>query len=298
MLSIEKIFEELLRLREADEEETLDFKSHSHDSICEMILEKSNILGDSFLKYESISYLVQGPRDQGVDVLLKVTPDDEPEKYIGIQVKSYNELEDRNNDLSKQLKAGYFDAISHYGEYMERYYILLCGDSIGHSRRISAITNEFSKDKKVRVIGARFAYNFIKLSPQIIAAIVDTYLRKEDYVRSKARKEVIEYVSHELYFVLCCLAKVLKANNDTLTTSVVHNTLACMFEEKFPDLDFYQYYDNFIDMIFEQKGIEGDLRFRIESFPGLRSLYYDLELRYEWPELEMIEHLYEVFRMS
>ncbi|MEY4210926.1 MAG: hypothetical protein RLZ92_1307, partial [Pseudomonadota bacterium] len=87
------ILEELLRFREADIEDTAIFKnSHdwSHDKICEAFQDKLYMLGDFFLKYHHVSYIVQGPRDQGIDVLLKTSAEDEIETYVGIQVKSYN----------------------------------------------------------------------------------------------------------------------------------------------------------------------------------------------------------------
>ncbi|WOC28188.1 hypothetical protein LY624_20145 [Pseudoalteromonas sp. N1230-9] len=298
MLSIDKLFEELLRLREADECDTENFNLYTHDQICEKIQEKTNLLGDSFIKYESISYIVQGPRDQGVDVLLKITPEDEPEKYVGIQVKSYNEINDKNNDLSKQLKAGYHDARYHYSENMERYYIILCGDSKKNSKRISAITNEFSKEKNVRVIGARYAFNFINLSPQTIAALVDTFLRKEDYVRSRAKQEVIEYKPHELYFVLCCLTQVLEKNNATLDAYTLHDIIECKLWERFSDVDFSEILENLSEIVLERSAYSDDAKFRIEFFPALRAMYYDLKVRYKWPEDEMLEHLYEAFRLE
>lgn len=298
MISIDETFEELLRLREASEEATESFKNFTHDAICEKIQEKINILGDSFIKYESISYIVQGPRDQGVDVLLKIQNNDEPEKYIGIQVKSHMEIEDRDNTLSKQLKSGYHDARNHYDERLRRYYILLCGDSKKHSKRISAITNEFSKESKVRVIGARHALNFITLSEQTIAAVVDTFLRKEDYVRSTARKEVIEYSPKELYLVLSCLSSVLENVTDNLDENFIYGNLESEFETKFQDNDFYTMFQNISESIFEIYSYETSLRFRVELFPGLRALYYDLKVRYEWPESEMLEHLYELLSFN
>lgn len=65
------ILEDLLRLHTVKASETKQFASMSHDDICLAMQDKLDQLLDFFEKYRHISYVVQGPRDNGVDVLLK-----------------------------------------------------------------------------------------------------------------------------------------------------------------------------------------------------------------------------------
>lgn len=120
--------------------------------------------------------------------------EDEPEKYFALQIKSHKEIEDRDNGLSQKLKAGLVDAQNSYLGNLERYYILLFGDAIGHGKRISAITGEFAKTKRVRVIGPRYLMAFLNMPQSTFAAVVDRHLSDEDYVRKQARNEIAGYM--------------------------------------------------------------------------------------------------------
>jgi len=298
MTPIHILLEELLRLRKAGKSDTTNFRSLNHDEICRKVEDQINHLGDSYLKYENIAYMVQGPRDQGVDVLLKSTVNNDTEKYTGIQVKSYTEIDNKSNDLSKSLKAGYHDARNHYGERLERYYILLCGDSGKHSKRISSIINEFSKEPNVRMIEPRYSYNFITQPPQVASAVSEAFLRGEDYIRSKARKEIIEYSDAELHFILCCLCHTLSDNEKNLDDDSIYEYLDWENPDKKSNIQPEQVWENLSGSVFEIYARNDSTRFLIELFPALRVLYYDLSLRYGWSDTEMVEHLYTSFRVS
>ena len=298
MVSIDYLFEELLRLRESNTEDTADFELYSHDDVCEKVDAIARTLGDYFLKYEAISYIVQGPRDQGVDVLLKVTPDDEPQKFIGIQVKSFGELNDKKNDVSKQLKAGFHDARYHYDRGLVRYYILLCGDAEKNAKRMSAITNEFAKEKSVRVIGPRHILNFLRLTDATIAAVVDTFLREEDVVRQQAKREVVEYSKSELYFLLVCISHVLENGSDKIEESFLFNDVMCQVNEQFSAHVFDEVFHNLSESVLEIHAQEQSIRLRIESFPAVRALYYDNQVRYGTMGQDLITNLFEYLILS
>ena len=216
MLTLPKLVEELVRYREASTKDTIDFNKWTHEKLCRGFQHQLDMLGDSFLKYHHVTYLVQGPRDQGVDVLLKTTVDDETEAYHAIQVKSYAEIDDKENDLSKQLKAGYHDARNHYGGRLDRYYIALCGNAGTHAKRIAAITGEFAKELAVRVIGPRHLFTFLTMPDAMLSAIVDRFLKADDAVRKQARSEVFGHTDPEIYFHLACLVWSFEHGTDLL----------------------------------------------------------------------------------
>jgi hypothetical protein len=289
------LFEELLRYRTVKSAETAYFARMSHDDICRAIQEKLNLLLGAFVKYQHIAYMVQGPRDNGVDVLLKCTlNDDEPEKFFGIQVKSHKELEDRKNELAQKLKAGFHDATHSYGSSMERYYILLCGDANAHAKRISGITNEFSKSSLARVIDPRHIMSFLEMSASTIASVVDRHLSDEDFVRNRARHEAAGYSAKQLYFVLACICCALSNANDLLPEDFFENDSRLVeMENRFGNGAIVECLDISADTELETYVEPYSRRVRLEIFGGIRALYYDLQVRYEEDDDDLFNHLYE-----
>lgn len=119
------------------QEDTEKNAGYTHDELCDILQERLTDIGDCFQKYDQISHVVQGPRDQGVDVLLKLGSADEPERYVAFQIKSYSEISDKKQELSKNLKSGLHDAISHYGAGLVQYYIIFFGCTAAHSKTVN-----------------------------------------------------------------------------------------------------------------------------------------------------------------
>ena len=292
------LLEELLRYRAAPSKQTAIFATLTHDEVCIAIKDKIDKLLGAFEKYRHIAYVVQGPRDNGVDVLLKGSEaDDAPEKYFGLQIKSHNELEDRKNELTQKLKAGYFDAKNAYPNLLERYYILLCGDAEKHWKRITAITNEFVKNRDVRVIGPREAYAFIKMPFSTVAAVVDRHLSEDDYVRRQALMEVAEFDNRKLFFLLACLCQALEESSDQLPDDFFETDYRMAeIEEKFGQEAVPLCLDQAADTFLESYASTFSRRMRLETFPAIRALYFDLQVRYEETNDDLFRHLYEYLK--
>lgn len=292
------LLEELLRFREASTVETADFK-WKHEALCEKFRSQLDALGDSFLKYHHIAYVVQGPRDQGVDVLLKTSPDNESESFVGVQVKSYFELDDKDNELSKALKAGYHDARNHYGSRLSRYYIALCGDAKKHAKRISAINAEFAKEAAVRVIGPRHLLTFMELPNATLAAIVDGFLRQDDAVRSAAKREVRGYSEAEIYFILGCLTWSYENSSDQLPFEFfLHSSRMAELKNQFGREALMQAMGKFQDTALETYAEPSSTRIRAEDYPGIRAMYYDIQVRYGEDSDELFNHMFEFLRLQ
>lgn len=289
------ILEELLRYRSVKPVETEWLSTFSHDKLCVEVQEKVEILLDSFEKYRHIAYNIQGPRDNGVDILLKVThQEDEPERFVGLQVKSYRELEDRENGLSQKLKAGWVDAENHYGEKLWRYYVLLFGDAVMHAKRVAAITCEFAPSKRIRVIGPRNLTAFLKLSAASVSALVDRHLSAEDFVRKKARLECSHYSEKELYFLLSCICWALENSSDILPSDFFE----C--DGRMQDVDarfgvgsVAHCRDSASDAELEVILRPHSVRIRIEHFEATRALYFDLQVRYGESGHVLFNHMYD-----
>jgi hypothetical protein len=295
-----QLLEELLRFRRVSSDETSDLANYSHDDLCRQIEENIHSLLDSFEKYKHIAYLVQGPRDQGVDVLLKGRRSEEDRyTYVALQVKSYREVEDRDEKLSQKLKAGLVDATSTYGEALDRYYILLFGDAKKHEKRISAITAEFTKQEKVRVIGPRDLLAFLRLPDATIGAVVDRHLGQEDYVKKCARKEVAEFANRELYFLLICLGWSLENGTDLLPHEFfAHGSQFTRLCSNFGEDALEACMNRFEDRSLEYDTNSSATRIRLEHFPALRALYFDIKVRYGEKDHELVDHLYEFLRLE
>ena len=292
------LLEELLRYHKVKSSETAEFAALSHDDICRSVLDKIDVLLGAFDKYQHISYMTQGPRDNGVDVLLKGTEkEDEPEKFFVLQIKSHAELEDRDNLLAQKLKAGFVDTTTSYQSGLERYYILLCGDAKKHAKRIAGITNEFTKLKQVRVIGPREVLAFLRMPETTIAAVVDRHLSEEDYVRKQARANAASYRPKQLYFVLGCICWALENSSDVLPEDFFENDSRMLaLEERFGDGSIAACLDRSSDSDLETHAEPYSRRVRLEDFSAIRALYYDLKVRYEESSDELFDHLYEFLR--
>jgi hypothetical protein len=298
MIRAAEILEELLRFEAAQPNATGALKELTHDALCRQTTDQIGVLLESFGKYQNIAYDVQGPRDQGIDVLFKFSGADQPEKMFGLQIKAYKEIDDRNNDLSKQLKAGLHDARRHYDYQLERYYILLFGDANVHRKRLSAITNEFAKDDLVRIIGPRTLVTFLNLPESTIYAVADHFLSDEDYVRKLARREVLGYKASRLYFILACLCW----SFENLTEQLPEGFL--MDDSRMRDLVGRFGLEKFESAFsyFEDKDLEiylesSSMKVRTENYPAVRALYFDLQVRYGESADELFSHLYEFLRI-
>lgn len=298
LITLQILLEEILRLRESPSEETKAF-TWKHERLCDVINRKINILGESFLKYHHINYIVQGPRDQGVDILLKLREDDQPEKYIGIQVKSYYEIDDKKNDLSKNLKSGYFDAKSHYGDSLERYYILLCGDSEKHKNRISSINTEFSKIQDTRVISPRYLHAFTTASDSTISALIDRRLNSEDYVRAQAFIESQEYANPELLLLLACLTWAFERGTNNLPPDFLcRDTNIMSISLAYGENSINRAFNRLADRAVEVDATNGTLRVRSEDYPAIQAIYYDMKVRYNEAPSGIFRHLFDFLRIE
>jgi hypothetical protein len=292
------LLEELLRYRSAPAAETAQFAALTHDDVCRAVHEKINKFLGAFEKYRHIAYVVQGPRDSGVDVLLKGSDsEDSPERYIALQIKSHAELEDRKNELAQKLKSGYFDARNAYPSFLERYYIILCGDSKKHWKRITAITNEFAREGAVRVIGPREAHAFIHMPVSSVAAVVDRHLSEDDYVRKQARMEVAEYDNKQLFFLLACICGALEDASDELTDDFfATDSRMSELQRKFGYEAVAICLDQNADGFLESYASRDFRRMRLEMFPAIRALYFDLQVRYDEEPGDLFQHLYEFLK--
>lgn len=181
ILDIGKIIYDLLQFRRSNKEATEKFVKLKHNAdLCPKIQQKLELAFNSFEKYRRITYDIQGPSDEGSDIIIRQVLEDE-NYFICFQIKSENDF--LNKDWLKILKSQWFDTDKNYKNLIE-YYILLCCNTndIQNKTKIRTIESTFSQTPKVYIIEPEFVLSFLRMSLTQIDAIVKSKFGAEDIV--------------------------------------------------------------------------------------------------------------------
>jgi hypothetical protein len=181
---IEKVIFEAIHFMRSDPTKTSLFKTLKHNNdLCPKYLGKIALILESFEKYQITGYDIQGPRDQGVDIVIKMPSGEEKTKHICIQIKSEDDL--KSSYYLKDMKAQHHDAERKYDEILD-YYLLLCCDATLNRDKIRNISADFSKDKNVHVVVPEYALTLYRLGTIQINGLIEALLAEEDIVIRKA----------------------------------------------------------------------------------------------------------------
>lgn len=179
-----RLVDELMRYRRTAPSETKAFAGMKHNAdLCPRFQQKLESILGSFEKYRKIVYDIQGPSDQGTDVLLREVVADNT-WFICLQIKSEDDLHAK--DVLKNLKAQFFDSLQRYGDFLVEYYVLLCCDSKKNKDIIRAIAKQFDKQGNVTIIEPEYSLSFLNLGERTIDAIIKAKIGNEDIVYQKA----------------------------------------------------------------------------------------------------------------
>lgn len=203
--SIDKALNELLRYRRSSVSETSGFKTLKHNSdllpkiqgqLCELL--------EGSRRQHNVAYDVQGLRDRGKDVLLRYGDDEESFSYITMQVKSYDDINEKS--YLQNLKAQSFEVREDYGDRLRHHFILVCTDVGEHRDQLRNITAEFAKADWATVIEPQYVWTFLKLSTMRIDAIVQAVLREDDPVYRSAKSLIADLSPLDVAVVLSLLS--------------------------------------------------------------------------------------------
>src|SRR5688572_24702523 len=101
---IHETIQELLRYRRASFKATAAFRTLKHNEyLCPQLERQLDEVLNCFLKHRQIAYDVQGIHDRGTDVIFKFLDDDAESRYLGFQLKSFDDL--NNREYLKELRA-------------------------------------------------------------------------------------------------------------------------------------------------------------------------------------------------
>lgn len=315
------VLEELLRMRESAISATAWFKTRKHnDDLCPLGEEQVNAVMECFVKFFVLGYDIQGPKDQGTDIVLRYLPSGDSEhQYVALQLKSYDDL--KHKDYLRILKAQESDSRGRFRDQLERYYIVLCTDAKEHREKIREIKNAFATAEQVSVINPTFARTFFALTRGQIFSAVQAEVRSGDIVFRQATAIAADLTPTE-FATLLLLTKVgintpdsisslERLHSDSFLQHVynsipVYNTRDSYFGEDEvivrSDLAQDESAGRFAEDIDKLTGLyvqsyaNNRWELDIQGLKPLSLLLLDAELRFNMKGNELLEHVYDLLK--
>lgn len=200
----EHVLNRLLMYQRAPGGATAGFKGLKHnDDLCPQLQAR---LADVLQRYDiqgGLSYDIQGPRDRGTDVLVRIEAEGEAGYYC-FQVKSHDELGAR--DLIQTLRHQLSQSEDAY-QPLVRYYIVLFADEMARRDIIRLIEGEFSKKLHVTVVEPSYLHTFVSLPGLKVDAYIRSVIGEEDFVFRQALQDMSDYTPSQAIIVLGLLTQ-------------------------------------------------------------------------------------------
>ena len=186
-----EMLSELLAINGYTKPDTKRFELLRHDrDLCPQFCERTSAMLDAYMSHRTDVQVTQGPRDEGVDVMLNY--EDNGQHRLGLQIKSYSEIElwnkGKQKDFVNTLKAQYTSAIQTVR--VDDYYLLLCTDEIAHEKQIRIICSELKQFYRLKIVLPRRALAFYEMTDIEVRAFVTRLLCGHDTVLKAALKEI------------------------------------------------------------------------------------------------------------
>lgn len=222
-----------MQYRRADDTSQFSKLTHNND-LCPMIKYKTEDIIQRFSKYRNITYDIQGFKDEGTDILVRLS-NEEITKYICFQIKSNDDLKEKEY-LSK-IKAQALDTQNSYSNNLLDYYILVCCDvtsdnnKSSNTNKIRQIEAALNKVNNVHIIEPSYVLGFLNMSSLHLDVAIKNKLDDEDIILKLAMEIVIDLTPTERALIYFLISQQLYSD-DTIT--------------QFEDV----YYNNFIEKVY------------------------------------------------
>lgn len=309
-----------MQYRRVDDTSQFSKLTHNND-LCPMIKYKTEDIIQKFSKYRSITYDIQGFKDEGTDILVRLS-NEEITKYICFQIKSNDDLKDKEY-LSK-IKAQAVDTQNSYSNNLLDYYILVCCDvasdknknsNINKIRQIEAALN---KVNNVYIIEPSYVLGFLNMSSLHLDVAIKNKLDDEDIIVKLAMEIVIDLTPTERALIYFLISQRLYCD-DTITQleDVYYNNFVekvydvspnydrgwfFLDEDSFYQEDWYKKRGNDIkDRIFEDLDYLSDsfiqnmdinnIAINLSSVLPIATLMLDGSIRYEYNQVQTLEYI-------
>ena len=169
--------------------ETSDFKQLMHnDDLVPRFTKNLNYLVECCGSYGNACYDIQGVRDSGIDVLLKYEDEESGTHYIGLQIKSYNDIKEK--DWLTKLKAQILEAKGSWN--LDDFFIVFCTDAKEHQNKLRNASADIIKfaGEEVHIVEPSKALNFFRLNSLEILIQVQNHYRADDPVTERAKNSL------------------------------------------------------------------------------------------------------------
>lgn len=191
-LSPAQLLAELLANHRCADWQTKRFADLAHNAdLCPAFQKQIDAILGSYMRIKTDVRDVQGLRDQGTDVMLRYEDENGETIRVGLQIKSYKEIDDWKNKkdgggLIGTLKAQCADAL-HRGR-VERWYIVLCADAKLHANQVRTVSSEFESYNNVTVVLPQNAMAFLEMDGLELMVHVAHLLCAHDTVLTAAQE--------------------------------------------------------------------------------------------------------------
>lgn len=188
------------------------FRDHktSHDWLVDEWFRRVDCILESFKRYGVDVNVTQFVRDQGIDLLFRISDHHGEPRRLGLQVKSEREAQaERNRKPGQETMIGTLKRQAHDArERVDEWWVLCCFDSTKHQNLVQAISSELTGGKQngwIRVIEPRACAAVLGMSEAEVDAFCTLLLCREDEVLQAARAEVSRHHVHAMNFVFAHL---------------------------------------------------------------------------------------------
>lgn len=196
-----------MQFRKIDNTSQFSKLTHNND-LCPMIKCKTEDIIQKFSKYRNITYDIQGFKDEGTDILVRLS-NEEITKYICFQIKSNDDL--KQKEYLSKIKAQALDTQNSYSNNLIDYYILLCCDVTSdniknsNSNKIRQIEAAFNKVHNVHIIEPSYVLGYLNMSSLHLDVAIKNKLDDEDIIIKLAMEIVLDLTPTEralIYFLI------------------------------------------------------------------------------------------------
>ncbi len=184
--SIQDSVTRFLRYQRVPEKATRQFRNWKHNAeLLPRLQSQLEVILEAHGKFEPVVYDIQGPRDDGSDIVLhsRCTDSSGHPELLCFQVKSFTDLSQK--EYMQDLKAQHDDSFRKVLG-LRYYFLMLCTDAEAHKDRIRNITGEFRSADRTEIIEPAFAYTFLHLPRTRIEAVVKRTMEADDFVFRRA----------------------------------------------------------------------------------------------------------------
>ncbi|MBM7516087.1 hypothetical protein [Nocardioides nitrophenolicus] len=183
---------EAFRLYRVPVDRTRELRELRHDSdLLPRVRDQLDDLLRCIPADQHVEYDVQGLRDQGADIVVRLTANDR-QSYVCLQVKSHKEIDEA--DLVAKLRTQHSESVDHYGPTALWCAVLAADVSVKNNKinsRLRSIRQAFTKKAKVVVIEPTNLGGFLRLSQTQMTSLVTLTMRsKDDPILADARADL------------------------------------------------------------------------------------------------------------